>query len=99
MGTSDPYLEIRFIYEADVHGIRPPDVVQYSTVCKTTNNPVWDELFSCRGHPDRVEIQICDKDFGLKGKVLSSLRRVGSMFMSSIGTNAKGDEMIGVQTR
>lgn len=98
-GFSDPYCEVTFVYPADMRGERPPDTTSFTKVCQTTNDPMWEETFSCKGKPERVEFRIADKDYGMKGKVAGTFRKLGSMLGGSGASSSRGDELIGVQTR
>lgn len=98
-GETDPYAEVRFVYPADIAtGIRSPDVVFYTSAPKNDYNPVWEETFRCQGRPERVDVTLCDKDFGLKGGLVRGFNILMGL-CDLLAVNSLGDEIIGVQRR
>lgn len=98
-GETDPYVEVRFVYPADIAtGARPPDSVFFTTAPKNEYNPVWEESFRCLGRPERVDMILADKDFGVKGGMVRVLNWCAAA-VNLMAINSVGDEIIGVQRR
>lgn len=99
IGETDPYVEVRFVYPPDIAtGARPPDAVYFTTAPKNEYNPVWEEIFTAKGKPERVDLILVDKDFGVKGGLLRYLNWAASA-VGMMDINSLGDEVIGVQRR